>query len=399
MPDIVKSYQRVYPRNPEGIVKVDLDKAHSPLKILAHLELLRKFIRGKKIHPLHIRVGITNACNIQCNFCNFHSVNEASFYDAFSYHDKLATEKMIRFLEAFAINGGQAVTFCGAGECTTHLGYDAICRAARKAGLKIGLITNGTLLHKSKIADCIIDTHTWVRIGLNSGHPKSYSKITNSNEETFHNIVNSIRCIRERAAEPDFRIGFNFVVTAGNFSEIVDATQIAYDAYAHYIRFEPEFYTALGHDTIEDVNGTIEKHLATAKEYQTDGFEVSVPKLNRGQMTKTDIIEGDFSRCHYSSFTTALGADGYMYPCPQVHLSSKYRMGKAIDKGYEAWLISGEKEQWFQENPDRRVLCKTCFYRPPNELIEWLLNGKIDLDSVVAEYITDNPQTIHAEFI
>lgn len=394
-----KTYKSAFPQNPVGIPRVELDKAHSPLKLLAHRELLKKFVLDEPIHPVHIRIGITNSCNIRCNFCNFHSQNETEFYDKFSYKDKLKTKDVIDFLMSFAEHGGKAVTFCGSGECTIHQGYVEICRAANEKGLKIGLITNGTRLYEENVKQCIIDTHTWVRIGLNAGTREAYKQITNYKAEAFDNIICNMKEIRKRAVQFQFRIGLNFVITAENYKEIVDAARVAKESQVYYIRFEPEFYTALGHQFIDNHMDEIKAKLEEARLLSEDSFEVSIPKLDRGQMVATDAIEGDFTRCYCSQFSTALGADGYMYPCPQVHLGGRYRMGNAIEKGYDQWIRDDDKGAWLNENFDRRKLCKTCFYRPQNELLEWLHRGELSVDEEADKFEADNPGMIHTDFL
>jgi radical SAM additional 4Fe4S-binding domain len=121
--------------------------------------------------------------------------------------------------------------------------------------------------------------------------------------------------------------------------------------------------------------------------------------LDRGPMDRTEKIEGDFKNCHYRNFVLALGADGCLYPCPQIHLNDKYCMGNVIKEGYENWINSGKKEEWFENNSDRRELCKTCFYRPQNELLECIVNGKLNLDEVLSEYEENHRDTLHADFV
>ena len=394
-----KSYKCAYPRNPLGKPLVNLDNLHSPLKILAQSEMIRKFANGEKIFPIHLRMGITNRCNMSCNYCNFHSPNESFFYDNFNYNDELSTHEIISFLRDFVKNGGKAVTFCGSGECTIHQGYIDICRQANLMGLKIGLITNGSMLHKEELALCIAQTHTWVRIGMNAGTAKTFNKITHYEEDGFAKILKSIAFLQENSIDSDFRVGVNFVITMENYMEMVLAATLAKDAKANYIRFEPEFYTALGHLPIESSLEMIASLLDEAKNIANDIFQVSIPKLDRGKMTKTDEVEGKFKKCHYSNFTTALGADGCIYPCPQVHLGSKYNMGNAIINGYDEWLKSGNAEKWHNVNHNREDLCKTCFYRPQNELLDLIFSKKIDLDKVITEYSRDFPVTLHELFI
>ncbi|MFD8815472.1 radical SAM protein [Streptomyces sp. NPDC059627] len=387
------------PRNREGLPEVSLDQAHSPQKVLAHGELIRRFVAGEELRPIHMRIGIMGACNMRCNFCNFHSPNEGQFYDLFSFKDAIPTPKAVRLLREFAANDGRAVTFCGSGECTIHPGYTEICRAGHEAGLRVGLITNGSRLGRPDTAACVADTHTWVRIGLNAGTEATFNAITRDREHTFASFVDSAGRLRETAADPEFRVGFNYVITRQNHEEILEAARVARTSGAHYIRFEPEFYSALGHDTIDSVMPRVSELLLEAAQLATDDFEVSVPKLDRGPMDQVDDVEGDFEQCHYSRFVTAVGADGNLYPCPQVHLNSRYRIGNVVEDGYAQVLEGGPRAEWEVSNPLRTDLCKSCFYRPQNELLELLKNGRIQLDQALEAYRVEVPRTLHADFV
>jgi radical SAM protein with 4Fe4S-binding SPASM domain len=395
----VKVYDIARPSNREGLPVVSLDEAHAPNKVLAHPDLVRKFAAGENFRPIHMRIGIMGACNMRCNFCNFHSPNESNFYDLFSFKDSIPTAKAIALLEEFAATGGRAVTFCGSGECTIHPGYAAICNAASAAGLRIGLITNGSRLGSKRIADCIARTHTWVRIGLNAGTEQNFNEITRDHGGTFASFSQTPRTLRAAAADPEFRVGFNFVITEQNYTEIRLAAAIAAGSGAHYVRFEPEFYSALGHETIEDIMAEMSGALEEVAAMSTDDFEVSVPKLDRGPMDQVEAVEGDFEHCHYSRFVTAVGADGHLYPCPQVHLNSRYRIGNVLEDGYLEVLDGGARAAWEESNPKRTDLCKSCFYRPQNELLEWLKRGNVRLDDTLTTYATEVPRTLHADFV
>jgi radical SAM protein with 4Fe4S-binding SPASM domain len=189
------------------------------------------------------------------------------------------------------------------------------------------------------------------------------------------------------------------VITQQNYREIREAAALAKEAGAHYVRFEPEFYSALGHETVESVLSEVSAALTEVATFGTPDFEVSVPKLDRGPMDQTDDVEGDFEHCHYSRFVTAVGADGHLYPCPQVHLNSRYRIGNVLEQGYEQVLDGGPRAEWEASNPRRTDLCKSCFYRPQNELLEWLRRGRISLDEALSSYRVEVPKTLHADFV
>jgi radical SAM protein with 4Fe4S-binding SPASM domain len=394
-----RQYNAAEPRNPDDLPRVSLDQAHAPTKVLAHEELVRKFVNGEQIRPIHMRIGIMGACNMRCNFCNFHSPNEDNFYDLFSFKDAIPAESAMKLLREFAANGGRAVTFCGRGECTIHPGYKDIARSGHAAGLRLGLITNGSRLSRPDLTDCIARTHTWVRIGLNAGTEQTFNQITRDRDGTFGTFVDSPARLRAAAIDPDFRIGFNFVITTHNYREIREAARLARDSGAHYVRFEPEFYSGMGHETIEAVIPDISEALTAAAQYSTPQFEVSIPKLDRGPMDQVDTVEGDFEHCHYSRFVTAVGADGNLYPCPQVHLNSRYLIGNVLAEGYLNVLEGGKRAAWESENPQRTDLCKSCFYRPQNELLEWLKRGRIHLDEALGSYRVEVPSTLHADFV
>ena len=397
--DSAPLYQISRPSNGGDLPQVTLDEAHAPDKVLAHGDLLRKFLAGQDFQPVHMRLGIMGACNMRCNFCNFHSPNEENFYDLFSFKDSLRTPQAVALLEEFGRNGGRAVTLCGSGECTIHPGYAEICAAGNAAGLRIGLITNGSRLHRPDIAESVIGTHTWVRIGMNAGTEETFNKITRDREHTFSRFVDSTARLRAEAVDPDFRIGFNFVITEQNFREIREAALLAQRAGAHYVRFEPEFYSALGHETIVTVMSEVSAALAEVSQLASADFEVSTPKLDRGPMDQVEQVEGDFERCHYSRFVTAVGADGHLYPCPQVHLNSRYRIGNVVADGYATVLEGGPRAEWEATNPKRTALCKSCFYRPQNELLEMIQRGQLQLDQALADYQVEVPKTLHADFV
>jgi radical SAM protein with 4Fe4S-binding SPASM domain len=392
-------YQIARPSNSEGLPAVSLDQAHAPDKVLAHPELVRKFASGETFRPIHMRIGIMGACNMRCHFCNFHSPNEENFYDLFSFKDAIPTAKAVKLMAEFADTGGRAVTFCGSGECTIPPGYPEICHAAHEAGLRVGLITNGSRLAVNKIAECVAKTHTWVRIGLNAGTEQNFNDITRDRDKTFATFEQVPRVLRDTAADPDFRVGFNFVITERNYTEIRLAGALAARSGAHYVRFEPEFYSALGHRTIEEVMAEVTAALRDVTELETDEFEVSVPKLDRGPMDQVENVEGDFEHCHYSRFVTAVGADGNLYPCPQVHLNSRYKIGNVLEDGYLSVLEGGQRADWERSNPRRTDLCKSCFYRPQNELLEFLRRGDIHLDDALSAYATEIPRTLHGDFV
>jgi radical SAM protein with 4Fe4S-binding SPASM domain len=336
---------------------------------------------------------------MDCVFCNFHSENESGFYDNFSRGQELSTAECARFLDEFSGLGGKAVTFCGSGETTIHPGFIDICGTAERLGLKMGLITNGVSLRRPEIFDCVSSTQTWVRISLSAGSAETFSRATRSRPEYFEEILGNIRRLKERSVREEFRIGINYVVTLDNYAEILRALELVRAEGADYIRFEPEFYSALGHEMLVEKMGEIVSLLRQASSLADSRFQVSIPKLDRGPMDKTDKVEGAFSQCHYSNFVVSIGTDGNLYPCPQVHLNDKYRIGNVTRDGYKRVFFGENRKEWMGKNPTRMALCKTCFYRPQNELLQIVKNRAADLEEIRKEYRGSHAATLHKDFV
>ncbi|NEA01926.1 radical SAM protein, partial [Streptomyces sp. SID10116] len=88
-----------------------------------------------------------------------------------------------------------------------------------------------------------------------------------------------------------------------------------------------------------------------------------------------------------------------LYPCPQVHLNSRYLIGNVVEQGYADVLEGGPRAEWEASNPRRTDLCKSCFYRPQNELLELLKRGQIKLDDALDAYALEVPSTLHGDFV
>lgn len=82
-----------------------------------------------------------------------------------------------------------------------------------------------------------------------------------------------------------------------------------------------------------------------------------------------------------------------------MHLNSRYRIGNVLEDGYLSVLEGGPRAEWEASNPLRTDLCKSCFYRPQNELLEWLRKGRIKLDDALNTYRVEVPQALHADFV
>ena len=65
----------------------------------------------------------------------------------------------------------------------------------------------------------------------------------------------------------------------------------------------------------------------------------------------------------------------------------------------EVALDERPRAAWEASNPLRTNLCKTCFYRPQNELLELIRRGTSDPEEALRSYRIGVPKTLHGDFV
>ena len=115
--------------------------------------LHRNVVCDGKIMPVHLQISLTNKCTLHCSFC---SCSERDKKLELSFED-------IETIMTNAVKAGtKAVTITGGGEPLCHPRFKDIFEMIHSLGVKIGLVTNGTLVHKLDTED--LNRITWCRI-------------------------------------------------------------------------------------------------------------------------------------------------------------------------------------------------------------------------------------------
>ena len=89
--------------------------------------------------PLYVDWEVTYACNSRCNYCNCWRMAEPE--------KELGTEEALRVIRELGRSGVWLLIFTG-GEPLVRRDLGELIRAAKKAGMNVGLNTNGSLLKK-----------------------------------------------------------------------------------------------------------------------------------------------------------------------------------------------------------------------------------------------------------
>lgn len=157
----------------------------------------RKFVKGlvDTDHPLLVQIIPIRRCNIECGYCNE--------YDKVS--PPVPTGAMLERIDRLAALGTSVVAFSG-GEPMLHPDLETLIRRIRHHGMLAGLITNGYLLSRKKIAALNEAGLDYMQISIDNVEPDEISK------KSLRLLDRKLQWLAELA---EFDVNINSVVGGG----------------------------------------------------------------------------------------------------------------------------------------------------------------------------------------
>lgn len=123
-----------------------------PMKLLRNSLLMKEIKYDKRIPPIHVQWMPTNRCNLSCSFCSCGDRDKTKEMDI---------DKAFKVIVKLKKLGMEAVTITGGGEPLLHPQIVEMIHYFYNRKVKIGLVTNGTLLEEKS---SILKYLTWCRI-------------------------------------------------------------------------------------------------------------------------------------------------------------------------------------------------------------------------------------------
>ena len=349
--------------------------------------------------PLSINLDVTTACNYRCDHCvDMDILNTGIRYD----HEKLKDS-----LSLLMDKGLKSVIIIGGGEPTAYPGFEDIVRHLKARNMKIGVVTNGSLMKKIKAVADVLGTGDWVRLSLDSGNNDTFYRMhkPGSKQCTLEWICEQIAPIKDINA--DFQIGFSFIIVWNNceandmkiienLHEIYSATELAKRSRFDYISLKPFLTRADSNnaeivelikeqENIRTVVSRIRNEIERAKDLEDDSFKVI-------ESTNLRVLENESYQnyteqphnCHMQYFRQVVSPLG-IFNCPVYR-----HVPQALLGNNHAYAETGSFTET-QRNTLRLIEvfdateeCKevTCLYNHANWFIEDLIRNPAKLDSL-----------------
>jgi len=277
---------------------------------------------------------------------------------------------MERTLNDFKIMGGKAIELTGGGEPSIYPYFKETFGKIIKYDFDYGLVTNGVVLTE-ELAKQIAPKMTWARISFDAATEKTYCRLRKAPKEHFRKAIRSLELLKKYAKNPQFKLGFGFVVSNENYKELLLACDLAKSHGADNIRISIVFIEErLGYFKPE----TIEEGSQIAGEcsaFEDENFKVY--NLFDERLKNIEIGRQDYRFCGTKELLCVIGGDCNVYTCCSLAFNKKGLIGNLKEQSFKELWDSEEKRKMFRDFDASKICSYMCLYETRNKYINSLL--------------------------
>jgi len=283
--------------------------------------------RGDKIAPVTMDVAWTRKCNYACNFC--YATMQAS------EGGDITKEQAFWFLEDAAEIGVKGVSLISDGESTVVPWYAESIEHGGKAGLSIGVSSNGLKLDKPML-ERILPHLSYLRFNFSAGEEGRYAEIMGVKRSWYHKVIQNLKDAMEIKRKNGYPVTVNMqMVTMPQFhDQIMPLARLAKEIRPDYLIFK---HCADNKDGNLGVDYTkydaLYDTFKEAEAMSDDDFRVVV-KWSRIE----DEGRRTYSRCYGPPFIIQMSGNGLIAPC-----------GFLFNEKYKAFHIGNITRERFKD--------------------------------------------------
>lgn len=311
---------------------------------------------GKRLSaPLVVDLDPTTVCDLACPECISSQV---------LHHGQIGQDRIVRLAHELAESDVRAVILIGGGEPLLHRSVGEIIEVLHGAGIKLGLVTNGTQIHRH--IDRLAGMLSWVRVSLDAGSADTYQTFRPSRgkRSAFPQVIENMRLLASRKKG---RLGYSFLlmqrfdesgnVTESNYHEVYQAGALARDIGCDYFEvkamLDEDHYTV--NQNAEDIEA-VEEQIARLRELEDDSFHILHSSNWQAVRHNADSVQPkDYHTCAVAELRTTITPTG-VFVCPYHRGNPKGRIGD-IQQSSFAELWSSADTTVIDPQEDCRFVC------------------------------------------
>lgn len=326
--------------------------------------------------PLVVELDPTTCCDSACPECiSGRLLNRGRF----------SAERLAELAHELVEAGVRAVILIGGGEPLLHAGTQRVLEILGRAGLSLGVTTNGTRI--AHHFEALAEYATWTRVSVDAGSRAVYETFRphRSGENLFDRIIDDMRRLAEHKKGA---LGYSFLLMRrpGNGSrppetnagDLLRAGRLAKEIGCDYFEIKPAY--DLDHFLLpqpEDWVAAVDEQVRALEELQDESYSVLAPTtlsviLSRGATEEPKA----YDRCLISELRTLITSDG-AFICPYFRGDTSRRYGDPVTTPFsELWRGDARRRVMAATRPGRH--CRFhCIRHASNELLYGIGRGEL----------------------
>jgi MoaA/NifB/PqqE/SkfB family radical SAM enzyme len=204
-------------------------------RVLSYYREALELRKGAICRPRFALLYPTYACNHNCTGCDYTELNNPR------QTAMLTGQPFRHILEEVAGFGIRAVEFCGGGEPLLHPEIDSAVHYLREAGIRIGLLTNGTNIPEYRAA-LLTQACLYIRVSLDAGTEEVFNRVKRprSTSAGFNHVVENVRrLLRYRKQQASVcQISLKYTIDRNNTDDLENAIRVAEELGVDSIQFK-----------------------------------------------------------------------------------------------------------------------------------------------------------------
>ncbi len=284
--------------------------------------------RERSAAPVVVDLDPTSFCDLACPECiSGKLLNQGRF----------TRERLGSLADELVRMGVKAVILIGGGEPLAHSGTQAIVHTLGRAGIAIGVVTNGTMLDRHLPG--LGEHASWVRVSVDAATTDTHRAFRPSRKggSTFDQVIANMRRFVEVKKGA---LGYSFLVmvrhddrepAVSNHHEVFDAAALAKEIGCDYFEVKTMF------DEEHHIVGVSEKVLDSIADQldrtrcleSTDFKIVNSSTLDSLRERVGPVQPKDYHRCGVAELRTLVTSSG-VYVCPYHRGNPKAVLGDAV---------------------------------------------------------------------
>jgi radical SAM protein with 4Fe4S-binding SPASM domain len=320
-------------------------------KLFFHVPRVNDWLEGKAIYPIYMEVSPSGACNHRCTYCGLDFMEYKKRY--------LDTDILKKRLMEMGLLGLKSIMYAGEGEPFLHKDFEEIILFTKRAGIDVGITTNGVLL-KEGVSERILGDVAWIKVSVDAATEETYKKIHRAAPQDFKKLVKNMSCAAKIKEKNNYKcvLGMQILLLPENQHEVVKLSGMAKDLGMDYLVIKPYSQHLFSKtDKYKDIK--YDEHLRLSEELA----KLSSGKFNviirANTMKKWNEGMRGYKCCLALPFWSYIDAGGNVWGCSVYLGDERFFYGNIYENSFEE-IWKGERRSKSLDLVNRKLDISQC---------------------------------------